>query len=721
MATNITLDLEQSFGALNDAVLITNSDRIIVFANSAMEKLLRAENKGLIGSTTKRFFADPSQFDKMGELYRAPSDQRHRKTHTLELVLGDGTTTIAEVVGAPLFDSEQKLTGLLFIARDVSERKALEEKISDIALTLEDALDAIPEGFAIFDSEDRLIICNENYRDIYLPSAPSIFPGNRYEDILRYGLDKSQYKTGSLDDETWLAKRLEQHQAADGAIVEQRLGNGSWLRISETRTRSGGIAGIRADITELKEAKALSEKAYKNLLLMADNVAACIAEVDLDGVCLFLNKTGCEWFNESSEDLVGTRLRDRLSWKEREIIKGLFKEALKGQKVSSEFSIDYPDGVLRECQMHCSPRINEDGEVEGLVVLVNDFTDRKKTERALAELYAITSTRELTHEDKIAEILRLGCEHFELTFGIISNVVDGQYTITHARSPNGELEPGTVYPLGDTYCAKTLEADEAVATGDAAKSDFASHACHKIFALGSYIGAPVLVDGILHGTINFSASERRKRPFSSADIQIVRQFADWVGHEIARQLDHQALMDAKNDLERVASIDDLTQVLNRRAFLDLANAEIHRYRRDRAPFTAVMMDIDRFKKINDRHGHAAGDEVLRKFASAVSDTLRAVDTFGRVGGEEFCMILHRTKMDEAMLVCERLRKKIAEDCQLDVLKEPVTCSMGLANPAREDVEFSTLMQRADAALYQAKATGRDKCVPFSVSLDAVGT
>ncbi|WP_417709674.1 diguanylate cyclase [Roseibium aggregatum] len=710
MNENITLDLEQTFGELNECVIVTNPERIIVFANKAMARLLKVDREKVVGTTTKRFFADPNQFARMAELYQSPTDQRNRKAYAIDLVLEDGSTVSVEVVSAPLFDAEHNLRGILFIARDQAERKALETKLSDIALTLEDALDAISEGFALYDKDDRLVICNDNYREIYANSAPAMFPGNRFEDILRFGLNRKQYDTGGLSDDDWLQERLRRHLAGDGSVLEQNLADGRWLRISETRTRNGGIAGIRFDITELKEAQAKAENAYKNLSLMADNIVASVTEVDLDGKCVFINKTACDWFNDTADNLVGTRLRDRLPWKERETIRAVFEEATRGEKVSTEISLHFPDGILRECMMSCNPRFDDSGSVEAIVVLISDITDRKKTERTLAELYAITSTRELGHEDKIAEILRLGTEHFEVPFGIISHVIDDHYTITHAQSPNGELTPGSSFPLEDTYCLLTLRSDEPTATANASNSEFARHPCYQIFNLETYIGAPLLVDGEIHGTINFTAPEVRKRAFTPSDLQIVRQFADWVGHEIARQRDHQALMNAKINLERVASIDDLTQILNRRAFLERANTEVQRFRRTKRPFTAVMMDIDKFKQINDLYGHATGDEVLRKFADTVSSALRSVDIFGRVGGEEFCMILHNADLEDAMLVCERLRQRIIAECQLDIVKQTVTCSMGLAAVAREDLEFSTLMQKADTALYEAKSTGRNKCV-----------
>ncbi|WP_299820477.1 diguanylate cyclase [uncultured Roseibium sp.] len=713
MAESITLDLEQSFGDLNECVLVTNPDRVIVYANTALARLLRVEPAELAGAMTKQFFADPAQFEEVGELYRSPEDPRPRKkAYAFEVIRSDGTTTSVEVISAPIFDAANNLSGYLFVVRDISERKALEKRLSDVALTLEDALEAISEGFAIYDCDDRLIICNDNYRDIYEHSTAAIVPGSRFEDILRFGLTRDQYNTGGLSKDEWLEQRLVKHREADGSVIEQNLADGRWLRISETRTRSGGTAGIRADITELKEARARAESAYKNLSLMADNVSASITEIDTDGVCVFINKTGCEWFDGSPEELIGTSLRDRLPWKEREVLLPIFRQALQGQKVASEVSLNFPDGVRRECHLDCNPRVNDQGGVDGLVVLVNDITDRKKTERTLAELYAITSTRELGHEEKIAEILRLGCEHFELPFGIISDIAEDRYTLAYTHCPADELVSGVTFPLGDTYCALTLKANEPLATVNAAQSEFAEHPCYKLFELETYIGAPLIVDGVPYGTINFSAPSPRKRDFTAADIQIVRQFADWIGHEIARQRDHQALMDAKINLERVASIDDLTQILNRRAFLERANTEIQRFRRSKQPFTAVMLDIDNFKQINDQFGHAAGDEVLVKFSRSISNALRAVDVFGRVGGEEFCLILHETQENEALLVCERLRRTILTDCQMEDVDQTITCSMGLAVAAREDIEFSTLMQKADTALYQAKTSGRNKCIVF---------
>ncbi|BAO29626.1 ATP-binding protein [Sulfuritalea hydrogenivorans] len=140
--------------------------------------------------------------------------------------------------------------------RELTRANVAAEKSSRL---LNEAVSSIEQGFTIYDEHDRLVICNEAYRDFYAASADLIVPGNRFEDIVRRGAERGQYTdaVGRIDE--WVASRVAQHQAADGKVVEQRLGDGRWLLIVEHRTPSGFIAGNRIDITALKRATALIE------------------------------------------------------------------------------------------------------------------------------------------------------------------------------------------------------------------------------------------------------------------------------------------------------------------------------------------------------------------------------------------------------------------------------------------------------------------------------
>jgi diguanylate cyclase (GGDEF)-like protein len=162
---------------------------------------------------------------------------------------------------------------------------------------------------------------------------------------------------------------------------------------------------------------------------------------------------------------------------------------------------------------------------------------------------------------------------------------------------------------------------------------------------------------------------------------------------------------------RLASTDPLTGVANRRSFLERAAIEIARARADLRPLSLLMVDADHFKKINDAHGHAAGDEVLRALASALTATVRPADMVARIGGEEFAILLPRTKLAEAAGLAERLRQTVA---RLVVPQGEqgirFTVSIGAAPLLAEARDINDVLSAADAALYRAKKEGRDRVV-----------
>ncbi|SIS52980.1 hypothetical protein SAMN05421759_101234 [Roseivivax lentus] len=124
------------------------------------------------------------------------------------------------------------------------------------------AVQQLPDGFVLYDAEDRLVMCNDKYRSFYAKSAPAMVPGATFEDILRYGLKNRQYLEAIGREEEWLAERLAHHRQAD-LIIEQPLEDGRWLRIFERRITDGSRVGLRVDITDLKETQANLEDAIR--------------------------------------------------------------------------------------------------------------------------------------------------------------------------------------------------------------------------------------------------------------------------------------------------------------------------------------------------------------------------------------------------------------------------------------------------------------------------
>lgn len=169
------------------------------------------------------------------------------------------------------------------------------------------------------------------------------------------------------------------------------------------------------------------------------------------------------------------------------------------------------------------------------------------------------------------------------------------------------------------------------------------------------------------------------------------------------------LRQQKEAAERLARIDPLTGLLNRRAFTDLAEREIQRARRFYHPLALLVIDLDRFKSINDNHGHAVGDAVLEHFAGVASAQLRSLDAMARLGGEEFVVILPGTDLQGAFQVAERMRQAISDSAlQLEDLALRYSASFGVAAFEASQPGLDRWLARADAALYEAKARGRNR-------------
>lgn len=178
---------------------------------------------------------------------------------------------------------------------------------------------------------------------------------------------------------------------------------------------------------------------------------------------------------------------------------------------------------------------------------------------------------------------------------------------------------------------------------------------------------------------------------------------------------HEALREANAELERLANTDPLTGLANRRRFLERLDGEIERADRYERPLSLILLDLDRFKAVNDTHGHAAGDDVLRDAARVLRAVSREVDLPARIGGEEMTLLLPETDRRGARAVAERIRSAIERARHAAPDGDPfrVTASLGVASAGPGARTGAELLQRADEALYRAKEAGRNRVVMAS--------
>jgi diguanylate cyclase (GGDEF)-like protein len=169
-------------------------------------------------------------------------------------------------------------------------------------------------------------------------------------------------------------------------------------------------------------------------------------------------------------------------------------------------------------------------------------------------------------------------------------------------------------------------------------------------------------------------------------------------------------IELKQKLERMAQTDELTQIANRRHFLEIAERDFKNARRYASPLCVMVFDVDFFKSINDTYGHHVGDTVLKEIAKTAAASIRESDFIGRIGGEEFAVVLPHTRLKSAANLAERLRKKIGKLTLLAEQKQSIniTISIGVVEVDSADKKFEDTLIRTDRKLYQAKAEGRNR-------------
>ncbi len=362
------------------------------------------------------------------------------------------------------------------------------------------------------------------------------------------------------------------------------------------------------------------------------------------------------------------------------VIRNSVNDALKGKKVLREptqMELVTQSGV-RDVFFRITATPFEYIEGRYALLAVEDVTELKNAESALREgeaklrnitamlgegIYAIDSEGKLTFLNPEAERL-LGWTETELLGNDVHSVI-------HDKKANGTpLTPGECPLHKATSEGRMCREDEGIFR----RKDGTSFPV-------SIVATPLWDDGLIAGSVAVfqDITEQKK---AAEELRRLNEL-----------------------LARQATTDALTGIANRLKFQETLSAEVARSRRHHMTFSLIMFDIDHFKQINDRHGHHAGDCVLREITALIAGHIRLHDLFARWGGEEFVILVVNTPLDNALLFAEKLRRMVEKFDFPAVGK--VTCSFGVAEASVRETE-DELMQRVDGALYRAKTEGRNR-------------
>jgi PAS domain S-box-containing protein len=274
--------LESCITRISDGVLITTAKALsepgpeIVFVNPALERISGYSADELLGRTP-RILQGPDSDRHALDRIRSALERGEAVTEELLNYNKDGVPYWIAVTISPVLSPAGELTHFVAVERDVTERRKKDQELREALDSAESAaqelsrsqnlltssIQALDDAFVLYDAEDRLVLCNQRYLEFYPESAAMLQPGNRFEDIIRYGAEQGQYQEAIGREEEWVQERLAKHRLPHSS-VQQRLSTGRILRVVERRTDAGYTVGFRVDITDLVQATEAAEEASRS-------------------------------------------------------------------------------------------------------------------------------------------------------------------------------------------------------------------------------------------------------------------------------------------------------------------------------------------------------------------------------------------------------------------------------------------------------------------------
>ncbi|WP_420336130.1 PAS domain S-box protein [Roseibium sp.] len=293
-----------------DGVLTLSPSGEVLSANKrALAMFGATESGGLVGRVISDFLPDTGGEELPFECCPGTATSIETSGKRLEATgrrLDGGEYPVEMSLSEMVIDGSATFTAIF---RDLTDRKAAAAKVKQAETRLVDAIESLPDGFVLYDADDRLVLCNSKYREFYSSSADLIQPGAKFEEIIRKGAMRGQYQVADDILEDWVAMRMERHQNP-GAPMEQHLDDGRWLRVIESRTSEGGMVGFRVDITELKNREAELRRNEDLLRNVVDASFDGVIVMNGDGVVLDFSPAAEDVFGWTAAELIGRKMSD---------------------------------------------------------------------------------------------------------------------------------------------------------------------------------------------------------------------------------------------------------------------------------------------------------------------------------------------------------------------------------------------------------------------------
>jgi diguanylate cyclase (GGDEF)-like protein/PAS domain S-box-containing protein len=473
-------------------------------------------------------------------------------------------------------------------------------------------------------------------------------------------------------------------------------------------------ADIRHVLKALEHTQRNLQESESRYRAIVESQTELICRFKPDGTLTFYNEAFRVYFSPYGEVTVGQSLLAIVP-KNKHSFTHHFTAILHPSYPVTQFEYNIPttDGKTLWQQWTGQGHFDNQGQLAEIQAVGHDITDRVQAEQA-----AMQHTRELSALHTATAVLLTTLDPEALLGRILDSAISAipaakKGTIYLVAQDTGQLEmrasigytdpriqrirvPGSVGYVARAVRERTplliqdIYADPANLSGQSPEGR----------DIRSAIAAPLILKNMVLGAVSLESPQLAA--FSESDLRLLSSFAATATAAIQNSRLH-------GEVQKLAITDALTGLYNRRGFFELGQREVERSRRFQRPQVAIMMDVDRFKFINDVYGHSAGDRVLQAVAKRCGDNLRRIDILGRFGGDEFTILLPETDIYRARGVAERVRQCVAATpVPADEALVEVSVSLGIARATSATPDLDVLISRADAAMYLAKQAGRNR-------------
>ena len=650
-------------------IAYVNRAEIYEFTNARYQRLFGFRPEGYVGLTMAQVLGAGARLALAPRIEAALRGERQEFERAGMGLEPQATYSINYV---PQIDDDGSVAGFYVMAMDITARKEAEVRLAASQRLLTEITNNVPALVAYVDRDQRYRFANSKYRE-WLGADHEAMIGRHVGEAVSpefYDVVKQKGDLALAGQRV----RWQRQSRRDGEDVTYLA---DFIPDVDTDGTVRGFYALTIDITERRQAEMAVMRSEQRLLELTNSIPAMVAYFDMQERCQYANDAAIRSQGLQRSSVTGIALRTALGEANYAQHEPYVRQALAGRRARLEGHVPFQNRVAH-FQAHLIPDRVDGGEQRGFYLMTFDITALKESQQQQAVV-----------ERKLRDITD--------NLPVLITYVDPEerYTFVNATSrPWLGVEPAALVGLtmAESMPRENYEQRrghvQAALRGERVEFSVESSAIGMTRNLQTVYIPDIQPDGRVAGVYTLST-------------------------------DVTALKLIERQLSQLARVDTLTGLPNRRQFDEKLIEGLARSTRNRCPIAVMFLDIDYFKAINDSLGHASGDAVLKEFGARLKAAVRSTDTAARLAGDEFVVLLEGVATEhEAELVADKIVSAVRRPFIVDGAELKVTTSLGVAF-APGETDSRELLARADEALYEAKARGRDR---FRIScLDAVFT